>query len=302
MSMKPFDCLSDEIDILGHHFLEASAGTGKTFAIEHIALRMLLNGPPPLPFALEEILIVTFTRAAARDLKKRVRSNLQSTLAALKNPLLPSPPYIKKIILQGEESLSSAIYHLERAYALFDQSQIFTIHGFCHQMLSEFAFEAKLGFEGVEEEEMSYKKLLLEEIDDSFRSSVHRKEFGTYQLSSLLKQHRNDKKALAKKICSLVEKDGIFPPLPNFASSHETFVSTLQTLPSSPTFLEDFIEIAPSFTKLCNSHRVPHENYLKQIELFSTCIKNKTCSIESFDLLLNEEPFVLEFLQEESLK
>ena len=63
-------------------------------------------------------------------------------------------------------------------------------------MLSEFAFEAKLGFEGVQEEEMSYKKLLLEEIDDFFRSSLHKNEFGTYQLLSLLKQHRNDKQAL----------------------------------------------------------------------------------------------------------
>jgi len=67
--MQRFDCLAKETTILGPHFLEASAGTGKTFAIEHVVARLLLSGT----FTLEQILVVTFTRAAARELKLRIR-------------------------------------------------------------------------------------------------------------------------------------------------------------------------------------------------------------------------------------
>lgn len=63
-----FDVLSRDLNVFDHHFLEASAGTGKTFAIEHIVTRLLIEGKPS--FSIEQILVVTFTRAAARELKK----------------------------------------------------------------------------------------------------------------------------------------------------------------------------------------------------------------------------------------
>jgi len=98
--MQPFDCLT--APVLGERFLEASAGTGKTFAIEHIVARLIREHQ----FSLEEILVVTFTRAAARELKARIRNNLEK--------------------LQLQHALFS-----------FDRAQIFTIHGFCAAQLRE---------------------------------------------------------------------------------------------------------------------------------------------------------------------
>ena len=73
--------LDDLVIIFGHFFLEASAGTGKTFAIEHIVVRALLESSQPL--TIDKILIVTFTRAATRELKHRVKKNLIKTQLAL---------------------------------------------------------------------------------------------------------------------------------------------------------------------------------------------------------------------------
>jgi len=113
--MKRFDVLDPATPILGHHLLEASAGTGKTFAIEHITARLIEEHN----FDLDEILVVTFTRAATRELKARIQNTLKN-----------KPPSL----------------NIQKALALIDQAQIFTIHGFCHRMLTEFAFEAGLGF------------------------------------------------------------------------------------------------------------------------------------------------------------
>ena len=71
--MQRFDVLDPQTPLLGHHFLEASAGTGKTFAIEHITARLIEEHD----FELDEILIVTFTRAATRELKVRIRDTLK---------------------------------------------------------------------------------------------------------------------------------------------------------------------------------------------------------------------------------
>jgi exodeoxyribonuclease V beta subunit len=123
--MQRFDCLAKETQVLGPHFLEASAGTGKTFAIEHIVARLLLSGE----FDLEEILVVTFTRAAARELKLRIRSNLDRIVGAVHNTL----PYLS----EGVNCTP-----LADALAIFDRCQIFTIHSFCSRMLTEFGLEA----------------------------------------------------------------------------------------------------------------------------------------------------------------
>jgi exodeoxyribonuclease V beta subunit len=107
--MQRFDCLAAEAIVFGPHFLEASAGTGKTFAIEHIVARLILEGVD-----IEQILVVTFTRAAARELKLRIRSNLEKIIAGANWAYLPT-----NVKLIGE------------ALASFDRCQIFTIHGFC---------------------------------------------------------------------------------------------------------------------------------------------------------------------------
>ena len=129
--MQKFDCLSIDCPLLGAHILEASAGTGKTFSIEHVFVRLLLEKKG---IELEEILAVTFTRAAARELKGRIRNNIEKAISFLQNGLSPWD-YLKAV-----DHPERAIRILLDAQAVFDRCQIFTIHGFCYRMLKEFAF------------------------------------------------------------------------------------------------------------------------------------------------------------------
>ena len=132
--MKTFDVLDPTASLFGKKLLEASAGTGKTFAIEHLFVRLLLEGQTPLH--VEQILAITFTRAAARDLNLRIHENLKKAWESLKEEK-SSWPY-----LETHKGSIEAQRKLEKALIDFDQAQIFTIHGFCQRALSEFPLEA----------------------------------------------------------------------------------------------------------------------------------------------------------------
>lgn len=132
--METFDCLALECPLFGPHLLEASAGTGKTFSIEHIFARLILEG-----IEGEQILAVTFTKAATRELKARIRANLETAAAAIR-AASSSWSY-----LQPHLGSNESLRKLSDALAGFDQCQIFTIHSFCARMLKEFAFEANVG-------------------------------------------------------------------------------------------------------------------------------------------------------------
>lgn len=129
--MQNFDCLALNCPLMGPHLLEASAGTGKTFSIEHVYVRLILEG-----IEVGEILAVTFTKAATRELKARIRANLEKAEMYLKRGD-SSWEYLKPHL-----GSNRALRLLSDALASFDRCQIFTIHGFCYRMLKESAFEA----------------------------------------------------------------------------------------------------------------------------------------------------------------
>ena len=147
--MQPFNVLEVETPLFGAKLLEASAGTGKTFAIEHLFVRLLIEAPPGKePLVLEQILAITFTKAAAREMRMRIRANLEKALQQLKEE--PQWPY-----LRPHAGSMAAIRKLEDALLGFDRAQIFTIHGFCERSLAQFALEAKVLPEGGDENPLS---------------------------------------------------------------------------------------------------------------------------------------------------
>jgi exodeoxyribonuclease V beta subunit len=109
----------EEIDLDRHGFIEASAGTGKTYTIEHLVLRLLKEREA---LQLEEILLVTYTEKAAGELKARIRLKIETALA-------------KEALTQAQSQKLGA------ALDGFDAAAIHTIHGFCHGVLSDYAFE-----------------------------------------------------------------------------------------------------------------------------------------------------------------
>jgi exodeoxyribonuclease V beta subunit len=120
-----------EIRRSGHCVIEASAGTGKTFAIEHLVVDLVLSGE----CAVDQILVVTFTEKATAELRIRVRQALERIL--LGTPDAPVAADMEAVAID-----EAGRKRLEEAFRSFDRAPIFTIHGFCHRVLTDFAFQS----------------------------------------------------------------------------------------------------------------------------------------------------------------
>jgi exodeoxyribonuclease V beta subunit len=118
----------DDIPLDTHSVIEASAGTGKTFTIEHLVLRILAESRA----GLEEILVVTFTEKATADLRRRIRGRIDKVLAGRGAENAADGG---EIALNEEQRK-----RLEEALFSFERAPIHTIHSFCQRTLSELAF------------------------------------------------------------------------------------------------------------------------------------------------------------------
>ncbi len=122
------------IDPGRHAVVEASAGTGKTYTIEHLVAGLVIEQGVPI----DEILVVTFTEKAARELRERVRRILE-TIVETSTPERSA---------DGDWIIDdTARARVEAARVSFDRAPISTIHGFCQRVLGELALEtgAELG-------------------------------------------------------------------------------------------------------------------------------------------------------------
>src|SRR5260364_26791 len=115
-----FDLLNHPLD--GVQLIEASAGTGKTWTLCALYLRLLLEKK----LDVGRILVVTFTRAAAAELRERIRARIHDLAHAIAHS-------------ENSEDQQAQL-RLERALYHFDQAAIYTIHGFCQRALLDAPF------------------------------------------------------------------------------------------------------------------------------------------------------------------
>lgn len=144
---QPLDPLS--LPLTGERLIEASAGTGKTFTIAALYLRLLLGlggqSAHPRPLSVEELLVVTFTQAATEELRGRIRANIHELRIACVRNRTDNPLF--QSLLAEIPDLHQAAQVLRLAEQQMDEAAIFTIHGFCQRMLSLNAFESGMLFE-----------------------------------------------------------------------------------------------------------------------------------------------------------
>lgn len=119
----------------GTNLIEASAGTGKTYTIAGLYLRLLLEKH----LSVDQILVVTFSKAATEELKDRIRKKLSDSQKALQFGRSDDPIIIP--VLEKKNHRMRAERLVRNALADFDQAAIFTIHGFCQRILHDYAFE-----------------------------------------------------------------------------------------------------------------------------------------------------------------
>ncbi|MEI6950147.1 UvrD-helicase domain-containing protein [Paraflavisolibacter sp. H34] len=133
---QPFNATT--VPLRGSNLIEASAGTGKTYSIAILVLRLVLEEGLPV----KDILMVTFTKAAVAELEDRIRRFLRSAYKASRGEAIFDGT-IKSLVeeaieKQGESKVQGV---LKEALLFLDETSVLTIHSFCQQTLAEFAFE-----------------------------------------------------------------------------------------------------------------------------------------------------------------
>ncbi|MBU3713382.1 MAG: exodeoxyribonuclease V subunit beta [Ferruginibacter sp.] len=130
---KEFDVINVELN--GSNLIEASAGTGKTFSIAILVLRLVLEKR----ISVKEILMVTYTKAAVAELEERVRLFVRLAYRFVSGEKINNA-VIEKMILDYPDK-ANVKKTLDEAVLFLDETSVLTIHGFCQKTLTEFAFE-----------------------------------------------------------------------------------------------------------------------------------------------------------------
>lgn len=137
------------LPLTGARLIEASAGTGKTFTLAVLYLRLLLglgkDAAFPRSLTVEEILVVTFTEAATEELRGRIRGNIHELRLACVRGQSDNP--MMAALMAQIDDLAVAAQTLLAAERQMDEAAIYTIHGFCQRMLTHNAFESGILFE-----------------------------------------------------------------------------------------------------------------------------------------------------------
>lgn len=206
--------------LTGSHLIEASAGTGKTFTIAALYVRLILGhgggnafrqGQPLTP---PDILVVTFTDAATQELRDRIRARLTEAAAYfLADPASveaqePGRDLLHDLRADYEpEQWPACARKLQLASEWMDEAAVSTIHGWCNRMLREHAFDSQSLF--TQNLETDQSELFAEVVRDYWRN-----HFYTLDVEDLVEVLKfwGHPGALAAAVKPLAEHVDLLPP------------------------------------------------------------------------------------------
>lgn len=175
--MTPFDLFSAPLH--GVALIEAGAGTGKTYALTGIFLRLIVEKG----LRIDQILAVTYTKAATEEIKTRIRKRLITAKRAFNGDHCDDQ--LLSYMVQESKDEGEALQRIEDALTDFDRAAIFTIHGFCRRLLQYFAFETGQLFQS--ELVQDNRTLIQELVQDFWRLHITSApyEFAHFALNKL---------------------------------------------------------------------------------------------------------------------
>ena len=138
------------LDRPGTALVEASAGTGKTHALTTLVARLVVEEGRKI----DEILVVTFTRAATAELKDRIRRTLKAAREAVQAEMeqrghaagAQARELLERWTGPAGVDLGRSARRLDAALQDIDRASVYTIHGFCQRVLGDLAFEGGFPF------------------------------------------------------------------------------------------------------------------------------------------------------------
>ncbi|MFM7273324.1 MAG: UvrD-helicase domain-containing protein, partial [Gammaproteobacteria bacterium] len=155
--------------------VDASAGTGKTHALTSLVLRFLLGhdgertGVSPL--GIEQLLIVTFTKAATNELRGRIRKRVQQALRRFSGEEPDPPDELIDELFRDSADPAADRERLALAAASMDLAAVHTIHAFANRVLQRHAFESGAPFDAAIHEDASTERAEL--VLDFWRERVY---------------------------------------------------------------------------------------------------------------------------------
>ena len=167
------------LPLWGSRLIEASAGTGKTWTIAALYLRLVLGHGGPAgfvrPLLPSEILVMTFTRAATRELSDRIRSRLLQAARSFRGETPPgaADPFLAALLADHPEpaARSAAAWRLGLAAESMDDAAVHTIDAWCQRMLREHAFDSGCLFD--EELSANERAMTDEAARDYWRAQLY---------------------------------------------------------------------------------------------------------------------------------
>ncbi|GAC1374994.1 MAG: UvrD-helicase domain-containing protein [Aquirhabdus sp.] len=168
-----------DLELFGMHLIEASAGTGKTWALSALIVRLLVERK----LQTRQIVATTFTRAAAAELQDRIRKRIQEIWLLLQ-VAVNDPSRAQDKAAQGNDVLGLSLLsklspkekkeacdQLKLALDTFDELFINTLDSFCQKILREFAFDTGQGEpREISEQEEELKQQLIHDALRQWRS------------------------------------------------------------------------------------------------------------------------------------
>ena len=162
------ELIPEDLPLSGIHLIEASAGTGKTYNITRLYLRLLLERE----LSVQQILVMTFTRAATAELKGRLAAEIERAHEDWET--LDEPFY--RALRERVPDAARARALLRSARLHMDEAAVYTIHGFCRRALTQGAFHSGISFHA--EMEADASALVLEALADWYRQTARSDAFG----------------------------------------------------------------------------------------------------------------------------
>src|SRR5574343_621676 len=173
----------------GSHLIEASAGTGKTWTIAALYVRLVLghgdaNTAPVRPLLPQDVLVMTFTRAATRELSDRIRARLTEAAQVFRGLQPTNDAFLLRLMddYPAGEPREQAAWRLALAAQAMDDAAVYTIDAWCQRMLREHA----LGSGNLFDEQLvgDEAALRLQAVQDYWRQQLY--PMATPQLTQVL--------------------------------------------------------------------------------------------------------------------
>jgi exodeoxyribonuclease V beta subunit len=274
--MKELDLLDTVLE--GANLIEASAGTGKTYAITGLVLRLILE----TGVLIQQILVVTFTEAATSELKDRIRARIREAADAFSG-VGADDPFLQGLLQRHPDPASreSALRRLHCALTDFDQAAIFTIHGFCLRTLQDHALASGMLFDA--ELVTDQDSLVRDIVRDFWRSHF-------YAASPLFYAHARASGLSPDSLHSLVGKNLFNPHLKVIPSQamtdcralEERFMETFERVSRSWVSSRSSVEAVLMESPALNRSRYKHASipgWVREmdLQLQGECLSSSLC-------------------------